>query len=303
MSPIFLAPLALALPLGPVQDVAFEDFDAPGSSWAQTIFSDVLAPPTNGLSREVLTVGQGAPDTFPPLPIAAGGDLEGRVFEVMVAGGSPFALMADEPENVFRDGAIRAVVAFGVTSSFGDQAAGVLLRARVGAGPPSGSHLHAYTAEIVRSGSVGIFVLARWANGVITADTVFAESKFPMGNPALENFLIELRAVGTRLDASLWRISASAGRVVTAPVILAGGLGPLSNQFAATDEALASGRAGLHAFVRSTNNVFFDDARVKAFDTARQARVLADRSWARPVWSTTASPWALLRKARAASGS
>lgn len=289
MSPMFLAPLALALPLGPVQQVAFEDFDAPGSSWAQTIFPDVHAAASNGLSREFLTVDQGAPVTFPPLPIAAGGDLEGRVFEAMVPGGNPFALMANTPENVFRDGGIRAVVGFGVPDSFGSQEANVLLRARVGAGPGPGSHLFAYSAGIVRQGSVGIFVLARWNDGVITS--AFAESKFSMGNPMLENFLIQLRAVGTRLDASLWRITAGAGRIVLTPVVLGGGLGPFSNQLAATDDTLASGRAGLHAFVRATNSVFFDDVLVKAYDTRRLTGSVG-RSWAPPSWSSSAPTWA-----------
>jgi len=270
MNALFLLTLALPLRSPPVQDSAvFEDFDARGTSWAATIFPNVEASPNMGVSREPLSVDQGAPDTEPPLPINAGGDAEGRFCEEVLPASGSFALSAISPANVMRNGSIRAVVAFGVTDPFGSQIYGVLLRARINPNPPFGSGLNAYTAYIYRSGAIpgeGNFVLARWQDGVVSSQ--FVLTSFALG-AGPENYVIEFEVEGRRLAARLWRITARDGSLVTEPVALANGLGPLANQIEAQDGSLITGRAGMYAFTRSTNSVFCDDILVKRTDDRR----------------------------------
>ena len=146
------AGLALALLAGPATSQVvhlYEDFDAPGTTWAATIFSDEHISGVEAFTREPLSAGMGAPDTVPPLPINAGGDLEGRYSEGN--SGGAFALTADVPGNTFSHGAMRGFVAIGAPDPFGSQSVAFLLRASLNPTPPFGSGLNAYTAHIARN--------------------------------------------------------------------------------------------------------------------------------------------------------
>ena len=256
---LLLTTLALAIQLhgDPSPPTWFEDFDERGTTWAETIFPEVHGGP---FSREPLTTFQGALDTVPPLPISAGGDLEGR--NVDAPSGS-FALAANVPANRFENGGIRGYVAFGIRSSFGSQSVGFLLRSSINPSPPFGSGLNAYMAYVDRSTATNAtFTLARWRDGVVTWDDVLASTEITI-HPSRENLLLEFEVQGEQLAARLWRVSAVAGRLVIAPVALAPAPGVLGNLLWAEDGELALGRAGVHAFTRSSNSVFFDDVLVK----------------------------------------
>jgi hypothetical protein len=260
---ILLATLALAIQLHGDPPARFEDFDERGTTWAATIFPEVNA---GSYSREPLTTALGAPDTVPPLPINAGGDLEGRYVEALA---STFTLAANEPANRFEDGGIRGYLGFGVTSSFGSQSVGFLLRASINPSPPFGSGLNAYTAYVDRSTATqAILHLARWRDGVVT--DVFASADITV-HPGQENLLLEFEVQGSYLAARLWRVTAVSGRLVTAPVALAPAPGVLGNLLWAEDGELVRGRAGVHAFTRSSNSVFFDDVLVKVRSATRTA--------------------------------
>lgn len=242
----------------PMQIVRLEDFDEPGTSWSATLFPDELILGGTVLTREPLTLAQGAPDTDPPLPINAGGDLEGRLFE-LTFGGSGYALTADVPENQVTDGAVRAFVAIGAPDPFGGQSVGLLVRASINPNPPFGSGLNAYTAEVIRNGNGAVsFALARWRDGVITPPDVFANVPF-VASFAQENYVIALHAEGDRILARLWRVRVDTGALVIEPVTL--GLGPSgpTNTIVARDGELASGRFGVDGFARGANSVFWDD--------------------------------------------
>ncbi len=301
MTPILVATLALSLQIGSFQDAYFEDFDARGSSWAETIFPDVYIQGGAALSREPLSLGQGAPRTDPPLPINAGGDAEGRFFEATVPGQSSFALTANEPVSVFRDGGIRAFVAFGVTNSIGDQGVGLLLRAWIN--PPhyhSSGGLNAYTAFLFRNSSPwGTFGIARWQDGAITPDSTLALAEFPFPRDGrLDNYLIEFKVAGTKLTARLWRVTARAGRLVTEPVVFDDS-GPAPNQLWAQDGGISAGRAGVEAFTRSTNSVFLDEILVKPSYPGRRGRTSSGSiPFGSQLWLRTGLPWTLRQGAR-----
>ena len=250
-----LAPVQRTAPL---QVVLSEDFDEPGTTWAATIFPDEFIPGGAAFTREELSSALGAPDTSPALPINAGGDLEGRYAEVSLSGGS-FALGADTPANRFEDAALRGFLAIGNPDPFGGQTVGFLLRASVDPNPAFGSGLDAYTAEIVHNqGSTALLVLARWRNGVITAADTFATASFPV-DLAAENYLLEFRVQGDLLTARLWRVTASNGSLAIDPIPLGAGPGRPANSLVARDSELTSGRAGVSAFARGGNSVFWDD--------------------------------------------
>lgn len=291
--PALLLPLSLS-----AQETWVEDFDAPGTSWSATLFSDAHPGFNTALTREPLTVIRGAPDTVPPLPINAGGDAEGRMFETAVPASDAFALTANVPESHFRDGALSLHAAFGVTSAFGDQSVGPLLRASI---RPVTGRLDAYTALLTRTGgrNNAVLLLARWRNGVITLDEVFAESDLRI-DPDVENYRIEFEVVGTRLAARLWRITAAGGRLVLAPVVISGGSGPLGNELVAHDAELRTGRAGIRFFTRSTNSVFVDDIVLKAKDPSRGSSSGLLSAPALPPWLRL--PWTPLTSAFGSSG-
>jgi hypothetical protein len=257
--------LALAAPLQgpPMRFVQLEDFDEPGSGldWSATLFPESSLGGST-LTREPLTVAQGAPDTVPALPINAGGDLEGRLFEITAGGGS-FALTEDTPENQLTDGAVRGFVAIGAPDPFGGQTVGLLVRASINPNPPFGTGLNAYVAQIVRNGPGAVsFALARWRDGVITAADVFANVPFVANFPQ-ENYLIALHAEGDMLLARLWRVRADAGALVIEPVPLGTSPnGKLSNTIVAHDGELAAGRVGVDGFARGGNSVFWDDVQL-----------------------------------------
>jgi hypothetical protein len=243
----------------PLRIVLREDFDEPGTSWAATLFPDEIIPGGAAFTREELSGALGAPDTSPPLPINTGGDLEGRYAEVTASGGS-YALGADVPSNRFEDAAIRGYLAIGAPDPFGGQTVGFLLRASVNPNPPFGTGLNAYTAEVVHNQGqpTALLVLARWRDSVITAGDTFATASFPVDLGA-ENYLLEFRVQGDLLTARLWRVTASGGSVAVDPIPLGTGPSGPTSVLRAHDPELTSGRAGVSAFARGGNSVFWDD--------------------------------------------
>ena len=241
------------------QLVLREDFDEPGTAWSATLFPDLLLTGNTAFTREELSTALGAPSTIPPLPINAGGDLEGRFAEVTLGSGS-YALTADTPENRLEDAALRGYVAIGNPDPFGGQTVGFLLRANIEPHPPFGTGLNAYTAEIVHNGgqtSASVY-LSRWRNGVIRPPDLLASAAFPI-DLANENYRIEFRVEGDLLSVRLWRVTAAGGSVVLAPIPLGTGPGGSANLLTARDSELTAGRAGLSAFARGGNSVFWDD--------------------------------------------
>jgi hypothetical protein len=258
--------LALAAQLegSPMRFVLLEDFDepGPGTSWNATLFPDEILGGGTQLVREPLTVAQGAPDTQPPLPINAGGDLEGRLYELTL-GGSGYALTADMAENQLSDCAVRGFVAIGAPDPFGSQSVGLLIRASVNPNPPFGTGLNAYTAQVIRNGNGDVsFMLARWRDGVITPPDVFANVPF-VASFAQENYLIALHAEGDALLARLWRVRVQSGSLVVEPVLLAQSPnGKPTNTIGARDGELVSGRIGVDGFARGGNSVFWEDVQL-----------------------------------------
>jgi len=253
--------LSLALPpQGPSAITLLEDFDEPGTSWTETLFSEEHTAPGNPFTRESLAGVLGAPDTFPPLPINAGGDLDGRLTEISGISGSGFALTADVPQNQYEDVAVRGYV--GSAPLFGGPNVGFLVRASINPNPAFGSGLNAYTAILQTNATLptATLLLGRWRDGVVTVADVFATATFP-ADLAHENYRIELRAQGELVSARLWRVHVVAGSVVTEPVAFSTGPGP-SNLLWARDSELTSGRVGVYGFARSGSSVFWDDVQI-----------------------------------------
>ena len=257
--------LALAAPLqgSPMRFVRLEDFDRPGpaTSWIATFFPDEIRLGDSLLTRESLTISQGAPDTMPPLPINAGGDAEGRCSEQTFGGGA-YALTADTPENRLTDCAVRGFVAIGVPNPSGGQNVGLLVRVNIDPNPPFGTGLNGYMAQVSRNGSSATFELARWRGGVVTPPDVFATVPF-VADFEQENYLIALHAEGDALLARLWRVRVASGALVIEPVLLGTSpKGTPTNAIVARDGELAAGRIGVYGFARGGNSVFWDDVQL-----------------------------------------
>lgn len=260
---ISLVTIVLAMPqsLAGGAPALTESFEAPGTTWSATIFPDEFLLGA-ALSREPLSVGLGAPNTSPALPINAGGDLEGRYYETGLAATGGYALTADVPSNQLTDVALRGYVAIGNPDPFGSQSISFLLRANVTPRPIGPPRLNAYTATINRNGpGFATLSLARWNDGVIAAGDVFVSGGFPV-DFANENYLLEFRVQSTILLARLWRVTADQGQIRVDPIVLGQGTGLMTNWLWARDGELTQGRAGVRGFARGGNSVFWDDLRL-----------------------------------------
>ena len=220
--------------------VLTENFDAPGTDWSNTIFSDTAGV----FSRSPLGSATAYPNTTPPLPINQGGDLEGDVL------GS--ALLPNLPPYQFNDGQIDAYILPARSDSFGYFNAGLYLRARRGA-----SGLNGYVAGLYNYGGTSHVFIDRVVNGIY--HTLYpASSSFPV-TAGTENFRLRFSASGDRLTATLWRVSISGGVLTETPVLLEGG----TNSIVRTDSTYSSGVAGLYGAMGSqSNDALFDDVTV-----------------------------------------
>lgn len=86
--------------VGNTNRIWFEDFDEPGTDWANTLFIDSSHyPPDPGFDRGPQDETTRAPNAHPPLPINQGGDKEGRLVTVPVIPAFRFAYVTNSPEN------------------------------------------------------------------------------------------------------------------------------------------------------------------------------------------------------------
>ncbi|MHC5113099.1 MAG: hypothetical protein ACYTGP_01565 [Planctomycetota bacterium] len=229
-----------------------EDFDEPGTSFADTIFPDLHTPTGAGFSRDDLTGVASAPSTAPPLPINQAGDKEG-VYAGSFATTPGFALMADTPENDLPNALIEGYVDLSVTSLLGQKKVGFVLRA-------SAAPVEAYgvTMNASPSGPTATLQIAYISGGAVA--TVLATSDpFPVDFPN-ENYRLLFIADGTDLNAKLYRRYEVAGTIVEDPVDLHADPGIQSILFA-SDTTLTSGRPGLMAKCRGTNKAWWDEVK------------------------------------------
>lgn len=223
-----------------------EDFDAAGATWAGTIFSATTVPSGGALSREALTVAQGAPSTTPALPVNAGGDSEGRYLN---SNSTPFrARMPAGGTNVFADGTIEGFVGFGGTysSSYSPQAS-LQLRG-------SSTDESCYQATLSRTSTTSLSLnISRLYSG---GGTTTLASATVNGSAITECYRLRFSVQAGMLSASVWRASASpALGIAEAPLVFTNGFSVLT----AMDTALSSGVAGVGAIAASSNEVYFDD--------------------------------------------
>lgn len=236
-----------------------ENFDEAGTTWANTRFSNIIPSGGGTFERQSLSTALGAPNTSPALPVNAGGDLEGRYYEATLAATSSYAVTA----NSFTDATIDGYLGYGVVTSFGAPSMGFVLR-------ESGNSIalvNGYSARIGISGPIpnysssGALTISRIVNGVVTSANIFATSLAFGMNEATENYHLTFSAIGSTLTASVFRIQAVGGALVETPIDLQSAAG-VQSSITATDSALTSGAAGLNAFVRGSQSIFYDDISV-----------------------------------------
>lgn len=246
---------ALAASSASAQTVIFEKFNQAGNDWTATQMSQLILPSAaSAVERVVIPAGLGAPNTSPALPINEGGDKEGRFFESGGVFGASYALTPPGSGTNITDGSIDGYVAFGVTDLTGTRSAGMLLRATEALGNVTG-----YIAILNHSSNnTGTLSISVVRNGVIQGPDVLVTSEsFPM-TPGVENYHLHFTANGGELIARLNRVEVIAGSVVESRIDLRPEAGVQDSIIAVHHEFL-SGRAGVRAFTRSTNSVFFDE--------------------------------------------
>jgi hypothetical protein len=230
-----------------------EDFNGAGSTMAGTLFPDVISFGGGTFERQILAAGMGAPNTLPPLPINDAGDKEARYFEVGFAPASS-ALTADLPENIVRNQVIDGYVGIAYFEESGSRHVGFVLRA------DATPELNAYRAAITHLPDTGAAVLTivRVRDGVVTPPDSFVTSQEFVVDPDVENYRLVFSAQGDTLSASLSRVTAAGGAIVETPIDLLADPG-VQSTLTATDAELRRGRAGLSAFARGDDSVFFDN--------------------------------------------
>lgn len=221
------SPVGVAL--APTNLDYFEAFDAPGTAWADQIFSDG----TGVRAASILS----APDTVPPLPINAGGDLEADV--------RSFANMPNTSANRFSNGSIEGYLAPLIRTNASYFKAGFRLRG-------------AYYLQLQRLSADSASLILQKSGQTLQPAT--ASFPLSLGN---ECYRMQFSAQGSALRARLWRAAVTNGGVAEFPVALTNG----SNEMTWHDPAVTNGVAGL--YVNSdlgTNHMAFDDVRVTMDD-------------------------------------
>ncbi len=239
--------------------VLAEDFDQSGSALTYTCFPDETHSGGTVFVRETVQAATGAPNTAPALPINVGGDKECRYYEADYAPSHAYALMTGISENDFADGVIDGTIAAAMPVPWGSRDAGFVLRAQEG-----GNGMNCYFACFYNYvGNTGHFAISRLNNGI--GQTLLDSDDFPVDLQS-ENYRIRFRADGTMLTAWLWRVHVVDGAVVETPIDLNASEPGVQNVISAEDDELSSGRAGLFAFARGENSVFFDDVHLTLAD-------------------------------------
>jgi hypothetical protein len=249
--------------VGNTNRIWIEDFDEPGTGWANTLFIDSSHyPPDPGFVRGPLDETTRAPNTHPPLPINQGGDKEGMLFTVPVIPADRFAYVTNSPANQLGDVTVDAYV--GRSQSAGWIEAGIVLRADPTATTipfPGGS---AYFAQVVMSGDDYHWLRFGWMSNSIG-------DHFPPANPDIsfpvessdENYHLRFSARGPELTASLWSVVATNGIIRESPVRF---LGNGTNVLTASDTRFSRGIVGIVGENSSllTDFAFFDDVTIRA---------------------------------------
>jgi uncharacterized repeat protein (TIGR01451 family) len=234
-----------AVTLAKVINTVTENFDAPGSAWSSSIFSDLVGT----ASRIPLGTGQG-PNTTPPLPINQGGDQE-----AYFGGGTA---LRPATGNTFADGSIEAIIAPSQASPTLVNATLLLRGARVSPGYPDG-----YTATVLfYSDGTARASLGYNANGngfsLYVPTNNFTAS-------AQDNFRVRFETTGSQLSMRVWRLTATptTGQIIETPVNLAVDGSPA---LTATHTLYSGpGAPGLSVFSSSSSQAaLFEDVHISA---------------------------------------
>ena len=224
-----------------------ENFDEAGTTWANTRFSNIIPSGGGTFERQSLSTALGAPNTSPVLPVNAGGDLEGRYYEASLAITSSYAVTT----GTFTDATIDGYFGFGIVVAFGAPSMGLLLRESGNSSFPVNSYLATLGlgGPIAPFSNSGNFSIQRITNGV---GQVLATSGNFGTTQANSNYHLTFSAIGSTLTASVSQVRVVEGALVETPITL----------LTATDFGLTSGAAGVSAFARGQQSIFFDDISV-----------------------------------------
>lgn len=289
-----------------------ETFDQGGSDLSSSRFATVFTSGGGTFAREALGPSSGAPNTAPPLPVSRGGDKELRYFEdlnIDVAATSGWAVTPARPENILENATID-----GYIGAFGDLDAGFVLNF-AGTVPGAVGDTRGYLAgfRVLTDPSIAYLGFGRLEHGVTTEISTVAGNRISQPFPIdleHENYHLSFTANGGELTASLWRVMVVGGAVVEEPIDLLAAAG-VQNTMSATDgrlmwnpdfdpsdpdtflipdptyEVFADGRAGLRAFARNGDEVYFDDVSIATVPEPTSAvlllsALLVGGAWARP---------------------
>lgn len=196
---------------------------------------------------ELPVAGPGTPDSVPALPVGAAGDKVVRYYEAGpdLAFTHSIALTSPLPEVPHAFQQIGGYIAIRATG-FGSPSGGLLLRASE---TPSSS-VNGYVATInAASPSFATLSLCRITDGIINQQGVLRTTVLSADFDR-DNFRVLLTAAGNQITAEFWQVRVVNGAIVETKVA------PLT----ATDTTYPQGgRAGLYAFSRGNNAVYFDD--------------------------------------------
>ena len=225
-----------------------EDFDAPGSDMASSVFDQLIVSGGGTFHRDTLNASSGAPDENPELPINVGSDRELAYYEQSLAATGSYAFTSAQ----FNDVTIDGYVGIGYNSSFGSRSAAFVARM-------TGTTIRsvdAYTALIAHHPSGSTLRLARIDNGIVRTLTGSGVFSFDSSS---ENLRLNFTVTGSSLSATLWRVELVGGVVTETPIDLNTSVTGIQNTITASDSLLTSGAVGVRAFARSSNQVFFEE--------------------------------------------
>ena len=230
----------------------FEDFDAAGHSWSETVFPELVISGSATFTREALGPGMGVPNTTPPLPINQNGDQEGR-YSGQGGGTGSFAFTENVPHSIFQSGKIEGFIAFGVGGGAEGRNISFLLK-----GSADGGGVNAYAATMTFGTFTGFFSIHRVRDGVF--ESLVRSTRFAV-DLENENYRIVFTTTSRLVTAALWRVRVENGHVVRLPVDLSSE-GGVQNTIEVVDHELREGRAGLHASLGGLGSAFFEDIEV-----------------------------------------
>ncbi|MBK8036327.1 MAG: hypothetical protein IPK22_04225 [Verrucomicrobiaceae bacterium] len=219
-----------------------ENFDAAGTSWAETVF-----PATGGgatMDRQAMTAG---PNTTPALPVNQGSDLEGRIGSASGTS-TGYAFMPATSTYTFADGSIEGYLApEGIT---GFLYGSLLMRSSLSA--TGGIQGYAAFASFNNTSvTLSIQVLL---NGILNP---LGASSNSITLSSSDNVKLRLTTQGNTLTLQAWRVAVSGGVVVETPLVIDGG----STSMVRSDTTFSTGRPSVY-FSAAAGRCYFDDITV-----------------------------------------